>query len=352
MARDLIRQVCIPRYGPPEVLCVQEVPEPVLTAGTVRIAVQAIGVNFADIMARQGLYPDCPKPPVVVGYEVAGTVDAIGAGVTGLSQGQAVLALTHFGGYAEKVVVPAAQVFSLPDTMRVTTAAALPVNYLTAYVMLYICGHLQPAEHVLIHGAAGGVGLAAVQLCRLRQAHIYGTASSHKHAFLRQQGVQHTIDYHHEDVAGTISRLTHGRGVDIVLDAHGGRSFAQSYNMLAPLGRLVMFGISRMSRRAGRNPLSALWQLLCLPWFHPVRLLNDNKAVIGVNLGHLWEHTALLRQVIDALLHLYQHDQLAPVIAETFSLTQAVQAHRYLQERRNIGKVLLLTDALRRSVPQ
>jgi synaptic vesicle membrane protein VAT-1 len=107
-----------------------------------------------------------------------------------------------------------------------------------------------------------------------------------------------------------------------------------------------------MSRRAGRNPLSALWQLLCLPWFHPVRLLNDNKAVIGVNLGHLWEHTALLRQVIDALLHLYQHDQLAPVIAETFSLTQAVQAHRYLQERRNIGKVLLLTDALRRSVPQ
>ena len=350
MARDLIRQVCITRYGPPEVLCVQEVPEPVLTAGAVRIAVRAIGVNFADIMARQGLYPDCPKPPVVVGYEVAGTVDAVGAGVTCLSQGQAVLALTHFGGYAEKVVVPMAQVFPLPDTMRFPTAAALPVNYLTAYVMLYICAHLQAAEHVLIHGAAGGVGLAAVQLCRLRQAHIYGTASAHKHAFLRQQGVQHPIDYHHEDVAGTISRLTRGRGVDIVLDSHGGRSFAQSYSMLAPLGRLVMFGISRMSRRAGRNTLAALWQLLCLPWFHPVRLLNDNKTVIGVNLAHLWEHTALLRQAMDALLHLYQHDQLTPVIAETFPLTQAAQAHRYLQERRNIGKVLLLTDAPSQSV--
>jgi NADPH:quinone reductase-like Zn-dependent oxidoreductase len=346
MAGDLIRQVCIPRYGAPEVLRVQEVPEPLPTAGAVRIAVQAIGVNFADILARQGLYPDCPKPPVVVGYEVAGTIDAVGAEVTGWSRGQAVLALTHFGGYAEKVVVPAAQVFSLPTNMRFTTAAALPVNYLTAYVMLYLCGHLQPAEHVLIHGAAGGVGLAAVQLCRLRHAEIYGTASSHKHAFLRQQGVQHTIDYHHEDVAATIRQLTHGRGVDIVLDSHGGRSFAQSYNMLAPLGRLVMFGISRMSRRSGRNTLAALWQLLCMPWFYPVRLLNDNKAVIGVNLGHLWEQSALLRQAMDTLLRLYQQDQLAPVIAETFPLTQAVKAHQYLQERRNIGKVLLLTETL------
>jgi NADPH:quinone reductase-like Zn-dependent oxidoreductase len=116
--------------------------------------------------------------------------------------------------------------------------------------------------------------------------------------------------------------------------------------MLAPLGRLVMFGISRMSRHAGRNTLAALWQLLCMPWFYPVRLLNDNKAVIGVNLGHLWEQSTLLRQAMDALLHLYQHDQLAPIIAETFPLTQAVKAHRYLQERRNIGKVLLCTDAL------
>jgi synaptic vesicle membrane protein VAT-1 len=345
MAGNLIRQVCIPHYGPPEVLRVQEVPEPVLTAETVRIAVQAIGVNFADVMARQGLYPDCPKPPVVVGYEVAGTVDVVGPGVTGLSPGQAVLALTHFGGYAEKVVVPALQVIALPDNMPFTVAAALPVNYLTAYVMLYLCGHVQPAERVLIHGAAGGVGLAAVQLCRLRQAEIYGTASSHKHAFLRQQGVLHTIDYHHEDVPAVVRRLTGGRGVDIILDAHGGRSFAQSYHMLAPLGRLVMFGVSRMSRYPRRNTLSALWQLLCMPWFHPLRLLNDNRAVIGINLGRLWNQAALMRQGLETLLQLYQQGQLSPVIAETYPLAQAAAAHRYLQERRNIGKVLLITDA-------
>lgn len=339
-----MRQVCIPRYGPPEVLRLQEVSDPLLMANTVCIAVHAIGVNFADVMARQGLYPDCPKPPVVVGYEVAGIIESVGADVSELTPGQAVLALTRFGGYAERVVVPAAQVFPLPKDMSLTAAAALPVNYLTAYLMLYICGHLQPAERVLIHGAAGGVGQAAVQLCHLRQAEIYGTASASKHDFLHQQGVQHTIDYQHEDVAAVITRLTDGRGVDIVLDPHGGRSFAQSYRLLAPLGRLIMFGVSRFSRGERRSVLSTLWQLLCMPWFHPVRLLNDNKAVMGVNLGHLWDQTVLLRQTIEHVLQLYQQGHINPVIAQTFPLAEAAAAHHYLQERRNLGKVLLTTD--------
>ncbi|MGQ4810459.1 2-haloacrylate reductase [Candidatus Entotheonellaceae bacterium PAL068K] len=339
----MMRQVCIPRYGPPEVLRLQEVPDPPVGPQGVGIAVQAIGVNFADIMARQGLYPDCPKPPVVVGYEVAGTVDAVGTQVTTLSPGQAVLVLTRFGGYAEKVVAPATHVFPLPQEMPYTAAAALPVNYLTAYIMLYLCAGLRAEEHVLIHGAAGGVGLAAVQLCRLRQAVIYGTASTSKHAVLHQQGVQHTIDYHLEEVAAAIRRLTDGRGLDIILDPLGGQSFAQSYELLAPLGRLIMFGVSRMSRGLRRSVFSALWQLLRMPWFHPVRLLNDNKAVIGVNMGHLWEQTGMMRQIMETLLGMYQHGQISPVIAHTFPLSEAAAAHRFLQERRNIGKVLLVT---------
>jgi NADPH:quinone reductase-like Zn-dependent oxidoreductase len=313
-------------------------------ANTVRIAVHTIGVNFADLMARQGLYPDCPKPPVVVGYEVAGVIEAVGAEVADLHPGQTVLALTRFGGYAERVVVPAVQVFPLPEHMSLTTAAALPVNYLTAYLMLYICGHLQPAEHVLIHGAGGGVGLAAVQLCRLRQAEIYGTASASKHAFLQQQGVRYTLDYHHEDVVAVITRLTGGRGVDIVLDSHGGRSFAQSYHVLAPLGRLILFGVSRLSRGTRRLSLSTLWELCRMPWFHPLRLLNDNKAVMGINLGHLWDQIELLRQAMTQVLQWYQQGQLNPVIARTFPLVEATAAHRYLHERRNIGKVVLTTD--------
>jgi synaptic vesicle membrane protein VAT-1 len=342
----LARQVCIPWYGPPEVLCLQEVevPDSPLPADAVRVAVQAIGVNFADIMARQGLYSDCPRPPVVPGYEVAGALEAVGSAVANLSPGQAVLALTRFGGYAEKVIVPAEQVFPLPSGMPVTTAAALPVNYLTAYVMLYICGHLQPAERVLIHGAAGGVGVAAVQLCRLRQAEIYGTAATHKHDFLHQQGVHHTLDADHENIPAVMRQLTGGRGVDIVLDPLGGRSFAQSYSLLAPLGRLLMFGVSRLSRGRRRNMLTVAWQLLCMPWFHPLRLLNDNRAVIGVNLGRLWEQTVLLRQTMATLLQLYQQEQIKPIIARTFPLAEAAAAHRYLQERRNIGKVILTTE--------
>lgn len=339
-----MRQICIPRYGRPDVLVVQDVPDLPLAPDHVRIAVAASGVNFADVLARQGLYPDCPKPPVVVGYEVAGTVLEVGANVADIASGQRVLALTHFGGYADQVVVPFQQVFTLPDEMPLTDAAALPVTYLTAYLMLYHCGHLQTGEHVLIHGGAGGVGLAAVQLCRLREAHIYATASPHKHAFLQQHGVHHTFDYTPKTLRQGILSATGGRGVDIVLDPNGGRSFAQSYRLLAPLGRLIMFGVARMSSGLRRNPLDAMWQLLQMPWFHPIRLLNDNKAVIGVNLGHLWEQQAVLAKAMDHLLSLYQEQRIQPIIARQFELSEAAAAHQYMQSRQNIGKILLISD--------
>jgi NADPH:quinone reductase-like Zn-dependent oxidoreductase len=310
----------------------------------VGIAVRAIGVNFADVLARQGLYPECPKPPVVLGYEVAGVVYATGTGVTTVAQDQSVLALTHFGGYADRAVVPEHCVFPLPPQMPWTTAAALPVNYLTAYLMLYHWGRLQAGEHVLIHGAAGGVGLAAVQLARLRQAEIYGTAATPKHAFLHEQGVQHTIDYYHHDVSRVVRGLTGGRGVDMVLDPLGGHSFTQSYHLLAPLGRLLVFGISRTSAGPRRRLSRVLWHLLRTPWFHPLRLMRDNKAVIGVHLGRLWAQTDLLRDTMQTLLQMYSAGQINPVIAQTFPLAAAPAAHRYLQERRNIGKVLLTLD--------
>ena len=186
--------------------------------------------------------------------------------------------------------------------------------------------------------------MAAVQLCRLRQAEIYGTAAAHKHAFLHQQGVHHTLDASHDNIPAAMRRLTGGHGVDLVLDPLGGRSFAQSYSLLAPLGRLLLFGVSRLSRGLRRNILTVAWQLLCMPWFHPVQLLNDNRAVIGVNLGRLWGQTGLLRQTMATLLQLYQQEQINPIIAQTFPLAEAAAAHHYLQERRNIGKVLLTTE--------
>jgi NADPH:quinone reductase-like Zn-dependent oxidoreductase len=322
------------------VLEVRDGPEPAPGPGQALIRVRASGVNFADVMARLGLYPDAPPRPCVVGYEVAGTVERLGPGADGgLAVGRRVVALTRFGGYAEAVVVPVAQVFPLPDRMSFEEGASVPVNYLTAVLMLRHFGNVRRGERVLVHAAAGGVGMAAIQLCRIAGAEVIGTASAAKHALLREAGVAHAIDYRTQDFETEVRRLTAGRGVDIVLDATG--AFRKSYRVLAPLGRLVCFGVSRAARGLAPGRLAALLPLLSLPWFHPIRLMNDNKAVIGVNLGHLWDRIDLLRNEMLALLADCEAGRLQPVVGKTFPLTEAAQAHRYIQERQNVGKVVL-----------
>src|SRR5687767_9912097 len=223
-----MRQAVITRHGPPDVFEMREAPDPEPGNGELRIRVRAAGINFADILARLGLYPDAPKPPVVVGYEVAGHVDGIGRDVTGFSDGDRVVALTRFGGYSDAVVVPAAQVFHFPDALSDSEAAAVPVTYLTAALALYRMAALAPGETVLVHNAGGGVGIAATQLARLRRATVIGTASSFKHAALRSFGVEHAIDYGNADVAQAIREITKGRGVDVILDPIGGQSFLTS----------------------------------------------------------------------------------------------------------------------------
>lgn len=260
-----MRHVVIPRYGSPDVLTLHEAPDPVPREREVRIVVSAAGVNFADILARLGLYPDAPKPPVVVGYEVSGIVDAIGPGVTTHRAGDRVVALTRFGGYADRAVVPDVFAFPVPAGLSDLEAAAIPVNYLTALIALYRMANLAAADTVLIHGAGGGVGIAATQLARMRGATVIGTASAAKHAAIAAQGVQHAIDYRTADVAAEVSRLTNGRGVDVVLDPIGGRSFAESYRLLAPLGRLVIYGVSSIAPGERRSIWRALTTIARMP---------------------------------------------------------------------------------------
>jgi len=213
------------------------------------------------------------------------------------------------------------------------------VNYLTAVLMLRHFGNVRAGDRVLVHAAAGGVGMAAIQLCRAAGAEVIGTASASKHAVLREHGVAHAIDYRTEDFEQAVKRITGDRGVDVVLDATG--AFRKSYRCLAPLGRLVCFGFSAAASGMTPNRLAALPKLLALPWFHPVQLMNANKAVIGVNLGHLWDRMDLLRREMLALLSDAQAGRIAPVVGKTFPLPEAAAAHRYIQERRNVGKVLL-----------
>jgi NADPH:quinone reductase-like Zn-dependent oxidoreductase len=337
-----MRQVVITRHGDADVFAVREGPDPVSRAGEVRIRVRAAGVNFADILARIGLYPDAPKPPMVVGYEVAGVVDSVGEGVTMVHPGDRVVALTRFGGYADVVSVPAAQVYRFPERLSDAEAAAVPVTYLTAALALYRMAALTPGETVLIHNAGGGVGIAATQLARLRRATVIGTASAAKHDALRSFGVEYPIDYRTADVAGEVKRITRGRGADVILDPLGGGSFGASYRMLAPLGRLVMLGISSM---AGERRYT--WRVLRSWWamkpFDALSLINRNRGVFGLNLGHLWDERARLQPLMDLILSELAAGRLSPVVARTFPLEQAGEAHRYIQDRANIGKVVLTT---------
>jgi NADPH:quinone reductase-like Zn-dependent oxidoreductase len=338
-----MRQVVMVRHGPPDVLQEREAPDPVPGTGDVRIAVRAAGVNFGDVMARLGLHPDAPAPPTVVGYEVAGVVDAIGTAVTGLRAGDRVLALAHFGGYASSVVVPAAYVFRAPSQLDDVEAAAVPVNYLTALIALHRLANVGPDDTVLIHGAGGGVGIAATQLAKLRQATVIGTASAAKLAAIRALGVDHAIDHQREDVRAEVRRLTSGRGADVILDPIGGRSFAVSYGLLAPLGRLVLHGASSFATGQRRNLWHSALTLLAMPAFRPLSLMNHNRAVFGLNLGRLWGEVRQLRAAMDLVLQEVAAGRLRPVVAKTFPLDRAADAHRYLQSRANIGKVVLTT---------
>jgi len=309
-----MRQVWIPRTGGPEVLEVREAPDPEPSPGEIRVRVEASGINFADILARMGLYPDAPPLPAVVGYEVAGVVDALGEGVESPSVGDRVMSLTRFGGYSDVVCVPARAAAPLPANLDSQGAASIPVNYLTAWLMLVHMANVRAGERVLVHACAGGVGLAAVQICRLRGARIVGTASAGKHERLVQMGVEHCIDYRNQDFEDEVRRLTDGKGVDVALDAVGGKSFAKSYRSLSSLGRLLVFGVSSFAPGKRRNIFAALRGLMSMPSFKPIPLMNDNKGVFGVNLGHLWRRADLLAAMLAEILGLFADGTFTPAL--------------------------------------
>jgi len=338
-----MRHVLITRQGPPEVLRAADAPDPLPREGEVRIAVRAAGVNFADVMARLGLYPDAPPLPAVVGYEVAGVVDAVGSGSAPFRLGDRVFAFTRFGGYASSVTAPVTFVFPTPPQLSDVEAAAIPVNYLTAFVALETLAHVSTGETVLVHGAGGGVGIAATQIAKQRGATVIGTASAMKLDAIRSFGVDHPIDHQH-DVPAEIRRLTSERGVDVVLDPIGGRSARVSYELLAPLGRLVLYGASALAAGERRSLWRVVRTLVEMPAFRPLSLMNRNRGVFGLNLGHLWSETDRLRSAAQTLIAGFEAGRLRPVIAKTFPLENAAAAHRYIQARANIGKVVLTID--------
>jgi NADPH:quinone reductase-like Zn-dependent oxidoreductase len=331
-----MRAIVITRHGPPEVLQVQERPDPQPAAGEVLIDVQAAGINFADIMARLGLYPDAPKPPCVIGYEVAGTVAAVGAGAdTELQPGQRVAAPVRFNGYAERAVARADGVVPLPDEVSFEEGAAIPVNYSTAWEALIRAGNLQPGERVLIQAAAGGVGIAATQIAKRAGAEVWGTASSGKHPAIREQGVDHPIDYHQAGWEREVPDM------DLVMDAVGGPSFRRSYALLRAGGRLVCFGASGVVSGERRNLITAARTALRMPRFNLIKQMSASKSVIGLNILTIWDQMGSAQRWRGPLQELLGDGTIKPVVAQAFAFDQAPDAHRFITERRNVGKVVL-----------
>jgi synaptic vesicle membrane protein VAT-1 len=343
-----VRAVVLTGVGAPEVLKVQDRPDPPVGPGEVRVAVRAAGINFADTMARIGMYPDAPKTPCVLGYEVAGEVESVGEGVEDFAIGDRVLAATRFNGQAELVTVPDSQVMSLPKGVSYEEGAAFPVNYGTAYAALVIMGGLKADERVLIHAAAGGVGIAATQVAKGIGAEIFGTASASKHDAIREQGVDHPIDYRTMDFEDEVRRITGGEGVDVIMDALGPSSFRKDYRLLRQGGRLVMYGASELQTGSGkRDVVGALrsvarMPLATLPWWKSVGVMNENKGVFGLNMLSWWDNEGNLDRVTEPLMEAFAKGELRPVVAEAFPFDRAPDAHRFIEERRNIGKVVLV----------
>lgn len=338
--------VRIERHGPPEVLRERQVPLLEPGPGQVRLAVRACGVNFADLLMRAGLYGTTPPLPYSPGFEVAGEVTAAGTGTEGWAPGDRAVALLRHGGYARELVVPAGQLFPCPDGLGFVEAAAIPVTFLTAWVALFDAARARAGETILILGAAGGVGTAAVQLARDRGLEVVGTAGTpEKRAFVTDAlGARACFDSR-GDWEPDVRRLLGHRALDLALDPVGGDATAACRRLLAPLGRLVFYGLSQALPGKKRSLLRAAWAWLRTPRIHPLDLVEPNQGVFGIHLLHLGsKEEGVLRPAMEEIFRGVREERWRPIVDRTFTLdgAGAVEAHRHLHRRRNLGKVVLV----------
>jgi NADPH:quinone reductase-like Zn-dependent oxidoreductase len=347
MLDHMTRAILIERLGAPEVLVEREVPLRRPGQGEVHVRVHAAGVNFADLMMRVGLYGTVPPRPFSPGFEIAGDVVRVGSEAGQWRVGDRVVAVLRHGGYARDVVVHARQVFRHPGGLTAAEAAAIPVVFLTAWMVLLEAGHARAGETVLVLGAGGGVGTAAVQLARRHGLRVIGTAGSQrKRDFVTKElGAEICFDSG-DKWEGDVRQLVGERGIDIALDPVGGQATAACRRLLAPLGRLVFYGMSTAMPGTKRSWLRALRALLRTPRFHPLSLVEPSVGVFGVHLLHLGAKEAVLQRAMDEIYEGVAGGELSPIVDRTFPLDRAgaVEAHRYLHARENLGKVVLANE--------
>ena len=326
-----MKAIVVPRYGGPEVLSYEDVADPTPGEGEVLVRVEVASLNFADVLLRGGRYHQGAAPPTIPGLDVAGTIAALGPGVSGLHVGQRVAAGLGGGGYAELAVATSSLVWPLPETVDTEMGAAFPIAGITAYNVLVMAGRLVPGETVVVHSAAGGVGTTAAQIARLLGAGlVIGTVGdAAKAQAALDAGCHEVIVRGEEDVSGRVNELTGGAGADVILDSIAGETLTTGFDYLAPFGRLVAFGIS------SGEPGQALSNLL-----HPL-----NRAVVGYSSGHYRRYRPdALRPAAEAVLGMLADGRLRLVVGARFPLAEAARAHELIESRASIGKILLLPE--------
>ncbi len=340
-----MRAAVVTKYGEPEVLKIQDWKEPFPKRGEVKIRVKAIGLNFADIYARLGLYPSVPKPPFIPGIEVCGIIVKTGDGVRKWRRGDRVIAFTRFNGYAEYVTVSQNQIFALPKRFTFEEGASIAVTYLTAYHALITLGNIHRGEKLLLHAAAGGVGTAALQIARHIGVEIFATASTkEKLELAKSYGAKHLINYRNEDFSKIILEKTNGYGIDVVLDSIGGRVFKKSWKLLAPMGRYVLYGFSAVAGKHTFAKLKALREVISAPVLFPHTLLSRNVSLSCFNLFFLDNKKEYLKNSLRIIFDWQAKGIVKPFIGAHYKFDKIVEAQEYLQSRKSVGKIVITMD--------
>ncbi|MGW8317722.1 MAG: zinc-binding dehydrogenase [Candidatus Promineifilaceae bacterium] len=347
-----MRQVWLAQKGKAMAFDLREAADPIPGNGEVRIRIAASGVSFGDFGERTGRGGRMGSGPFLAGHEVAGTVDMVAQGVTDLHEGDEVLAVVPSGGYSDLVCVNCRQVVKRLDWMGPVDSAALPVDYLMAYLMLIVMGALRKDDHVLIREVDSSTGLAILDICKIIGAKTLGTAPVEKHGLLMERGLDQPIDETKQDLSKAVSQMTGGRGMEIVLDSTGGRKWRQDYGTLAKSGRLIHYGPLRPRADDWRTRLGLLLTGFPPAAYTPSQLRRDGKGVSGVNLEQLWTMPDKTQLWLDRLIGWYDEALFRPCIDRTFPLERAEDAHRHVLGQQGLGKVLLLPRSITQALPK
>jgi len=319
----------------------RELPKPDVANDEVLIRVDYSGLNFADTLARKGLYRDAPPMPCVLGYDVSGVIEEAGSKVDTLKKGDRVTAFTHFGGYAEYAVTKAIGAVKIPDRLDGATATALATQYATAYYSSLHITNVYEGDKVLIHAAAGGVGTAFTQIALHKKCIVFATAGSdEKVELLKKAGVQYAINYRKENYIDIVKEHTMGRGVDAIFDSMGGKYVKDGIKLLGAGGRIICIGAAEMSDKT--NPFSKLITGLAFGFYHPAEFIIPSRSIIGVNMLRIAESKPLvLKQCLDEIIKLYEAGAIKPFAGKVFPATEIAKAHEHIESRASTGKVVI-----------